>query len=135
MYRKMWASNQRTNLICVDSYDDGVLRGRFYDSEYNCIPFKSLSQFLISMESYLNERQIPQSYTEPRTFTARHTSEQEQSENWIRRGELANFDIRILFRQNTSWQGSLHWREQDMDQSFRSVLELVMLMDSALCQE
>ncbi|MCI9263720.1 MAG: hypothetical protein HFF06_04025 [Oscillospiraceae bacterium] len=49
-----------------------------------------------------------------------------------RTGELATFDIRILFRQNSSWQGSVLWQEGDREESFRSVLELVLLMDSAM---
>ena len=48
------------------------------------------------------------------------------------RRELATFQLRVLFRQNASWQGSLIWVDQRMDAQFRSVLELVRLMDSAL---
>ena len=40
--------------------------------------------------------------------------------------------MRILFRQNASWQGELLWMEKNARQSFRSVLELITLMDSAL---
>lgn len=132
MYRKMWASKQRTNLVCIDSYDEGVLKGRFYDMDYDCICFSSLSQFLLSMEQMLDEKQVPQAYNEPRTFAARLPAEHGETNQIMRRGEKATFEVRILFRQNTSWQGSIYWREADKDQSFRSVLELVMLMDSAL---
>ena len=45
---------------------------------------------------------------------------------------MATFQLRVLFRQNASWQGSLIWVDQRMDAQFRSVLELVRLMDSAL---
>lgn len=38
----------------------------------------------------------------------------------------------MIFRQHTSWQGVVIWLEQQMEQSFRSVLELILLMDSAL---
>ena len=40
--------------------------------------------------------------------------------------------VRILFRQNASWQGSVLWREGGQEERFRSALELVLLMDSAL---
>lgn len=40
--------------------------------------------------------------------------------------------MRILFRQNASWQGSVLWREGGQEERFRSALELVLLMDSAL---
>ena len=48
------------------------------------------------------------------------------------RGTAATFELRILFRQHASWQGELLWLERSDRQSFRSVLELITLMDSAL---
>ena len=49
-----------------------------------------------------------------------------------RKGRLATFELKILFRQHASWQGTIVWKEGRQEQSFRSVLELVHLMDSAL---
>jgi hypothetical protein len=43
--------------------------------------------------------------------------------------------VRVLFRQNASWQGSLTWLEEGKEESFRSVLELLLLMHSALDPE
>ena len=43
--------------------------------------------------------------------------------------------VRVIFRQNASWQGSVSWLEGRRDESFRSVLELLMLLNSALEQE
>ena len=45
---------------------------------------------------------------------------------------LATFQSTVLFRQNASWQGSLIWREKELDAPFRSVLELIGLIDNAL---
>ncbi|MGI6097001.1 MAG: hypothetical protein ACOYBM_02655 [Dethiobacteria bacterium] len=44
----------------------------------------------------------------------------------------STFMVRILFRQNASWQGELHWLEQDKKCSFRSLLELVTLIQAAV---
>ena len=49
-------------------------------------------------------------------------------------GALATFAVRLIFRQNASWQGSITWLEGEAEQSFRSVLELTLLMDSALME-
>ena len=46
-------------------------------------------------------------------------------------GDVATFAVRVLFRQNASWQGSILWVEGDREESFRSVLELIFLLDSA----
>jgi len=50
----------------------------------------------------------------------------------VPRGAKATFELKILFRQHTSWQGTVVWREKKTEHSFRSVLELVLLLDSAL---
>ena len=43
-----------------------------------------------------------------------------------------NFVITITHRQNATWQGSVTWVEENRTQSFRSALELLRLMDSAV---
>ncbi|MBQ3108078.1 MAG: hypothetical protein IJP37_03790 [Clostridia bacterium] len=45
------------------------------------------------------------------------------------------FVINVLFRQNASWQGTIQWVNQNKTQHFRSTLELIKLMDSALESE
>lgn len=133
MLPKMWVQESRRNLICVDSYDDGVMKGRFFDPGHQMETFDSLSQFLIRMDQLLDDRQEPQSYTEARTFSSfLEVSGSESTASSVRRGTRATFELQILFRQHSSWQGVLLWRETGMEQSFRSVLELVILMDSAL---
>jgi hypothetical protein len=42
------------------------------------------------------------------------------------------FIIKILDRQNASWQGSVTWVEEGKTQNFRSALELLKLIDGAL---
>lgn len=52
----------------------------------------------------------------------------------VRREKLATFYVRILFRQNASWQGTVLWSEGSQEERFRSALELALLLDSALEQ-
>lgn len=42
------------------------------------------------------------------------------------------FLIKIKYRQNASWQGSIKWLETDTEKNFRSALELIKLMDDAV---
>lgn len=133
MMGQCWTDVSRKNLVCVDSYDGGVLKGRLLSAWQDIECFSSLSQFLIKMEQLLDEMQQPQSYTTPRTFSdllQPQTCSEDGSRS--RRGDRATFELQILFRQHSSWQGVLHWRERGLEHSFRSVLELVMLIDSAL---
>ena len=117
MVQRNWPGAARRNIVCVDSYDDGILKGRLYDP-YREADFSSLTQFLLKMEEQLDAHpfaDVPLLTPEP-----------------VRRGSRATFELQVIFRQNTSWQGVLWWREKKTEHSFRSVLELVMLLDSAL---
>ena len=134
MQERLRGNEFRTTVVCVDSYDRGVLAGRFFNP--SCPEgqqFDSLSQFLLQMEELFDGIQLPQSFTAVRAFSdpaSKGTHAPAQTPG--REGVLCTFAVRILFRQNASWQGSVIWLEEKREESFRSALELVLLMDSAL---
>jgi len=85
------------------------------------------------MESILEESQGPQSYTAFRSFATIPMQEIRRTVfSQVRPGNRATFELQILFRQHSSWQGLMVWQDRRTEQSFRSVLEMVLLMDSAL---
>lgn len=45
------------------------------------------------------------------------------------------FIIEVSDTQSQSWQGSIEWIQGQKKQGFRSVLELLKLMDSVVCEE
>lgn len=48
--------------------------------------------------------------------------------------DKATFIINIHYRQNATWQGKIVWADQNKTQYFRSALEMMKLIDSALSQ-
>jgi len=133
MLEKLWCPENNRILVCVDSYHNGVPSGRFYNFCQEAEDFDSLSRLLIKVESMLDEQQTPQSYTTPRTFASvMDRFVEEETTVSSRKGVSATFELKILFRQHASWQGVVVWKERRQEQSFRSVLELIHLMDSAL---
>lgn len=46
-----------------------------------------------------------------------------------------NFVIEVKCRENHTWQGTIQWVEGKKKENFRSALELIRLMDSALSDE
>ena len=46
----------------------------------------------------------------------------------------ATFEVSVKYQQNSTWQGQILWAEKNMKQSFRSVLEMLRLMDEALAE-
>ena len=132
--QKMSGELYRSIRLCVDSYENGVLCGRFYHASLDdACPFRSLTQFLVKVEQMLDEANYPQSYTAKRSFLALPELKTGVSSGELdRTGKLGTFVIRLMFRQHTSWQGSVTWEEGKGEESFRSVLELILLLDSAL---
>ena len=43
------------------------------------------------------------------------------------------FIVKIVNRQNSTWQGTVNWVEEQKTVSFRSALELIKLLDSTYC--
>ena len=124
--------SQQTILLCVESYENGVPRGHMYlGQEGQC--FDSLTQLLLRAEQLLERSGEVQSFTIPRSFSiARPLGDEPCIAGELTRGKVATFEMRVLFRQHASWQGELLWLEKNTRQSFRSVLELITLLDSAL---
>ena len=133
MAAKAWGNAYRAATVCVDSYEKGNLAGRLFHPYLETgQPFESLTQFLLLMEQILNQMNCPQSFVAVRTFTEEPHLRPETEGMEFRRGQAATFVVKILFRQNASWQGSIAWQEGGREESFRSVLELILLMDSAM---
>ncbi len=132
MLQRLWVNECSMIVICVDTYDSSVMRGRFYSPSHEGETFESLAQLLVKAEQVLEDIGRPQSYTIPRQFSELLPEPGAGPPPCPSRGKKATFELRILYRQHTSWQGLLHWQEKSQEHSFRSVLELVLLMDNAL---
>jgi hypothetical protein len=136
MMTRALGAQYRTTTVCIDSYEGGVPAGRFYNPWLETgRSFQSMSGFLLEMEQALDSMDFPKSFTAVRTFAQSPPGFSPAEERGFRPGCAATFEVRILFRQNASWQGSVTWLEGRREQSFRSVLELILLMDSALGQK
>jgi len=131
---RAWGEEYRTTTVCIDSYENGVMTGRFYNRYLEGgKQFESLTQFLTEMEQTLDRMDFPKAFTTTRTFAPQPPEiDSGQADHTLQKGTTATFTIRVLFRQNASWQGTVSWLEGEMEESFRSVLELILLMDSAL---
>ena len=135
MSNKPCSEEYRTIHVCVDGFQSGVLRGRLFNHSLTAgRSFHCLSQFLQEVEQTLDSMKFPKAYTAPRTFRPKQISEAAPPKEDHHSGLLATFSLRILFRQNASWQGSVTWLDNNQEQSFRSVLELILLFDNALTQ-
>ena len=133
--KRISGESNRLFRLCVDSYEEGVPEGRLFhpNLENGGFRFRSLTQLVLKIEELLDGMNYPQSFTAKRTFasvpvkpTGLEALVQEQN------GARGTFLLRVIFQQHTTWQGTVNWLEGKGEQSFRSVLELILLMNSAL---
>lgn len=134
MFTRMTDDTYHTTIVCIDSYTERIPRGRLYNPFWeNAVPFDGTMQFLLNMETLLDSIAFPQPFTQPRTFQPRpERSCPPQQCSMEQQGKVGTFALQVLFRQNASWQGAIQWLEGRSEETFRSVLELLHLLDSVL---
>ncbi|MBP3387215.1 MAG: hypothetical protein J6L23_01645 [Clostridia bacterium] len=134
MKAQVYGNSLRTSLICIDGYENNIPRGRIYNNYLGTgVEFVGVMELLKTIETLVETMNCPQAFSERRMFTAQTTPiSSSMLYDDINGGEMATFSVRLLFRQNASWQGSVLWHEGNTEESFRSVLELLLLIDSAM---
>ena len=134
MQARMTANEYHSIVVCVDGYDQRILRGRLYNPFLQgTVHFTGLMEFLLAVEHLLDEMNFPQPFAQVRSFRPQAKAREEiRRDNLEQRGERGTFVMKVIFRQNASWQGSVIWMEKGMESQFRSLLELIILMDSVL---
>lgn len=122
----------------VTSYHEyclkGILSGPLVDGE---LVFRSAIEFLCRLEDLMDQAKLPQRNEESRVFrpTAQPAGGMVRISAVGKEPVIASFQLSVIFRQNATWQGSLFWVDREMEAHFRSVLELLGLINSALSSE
>jgi len=130
-------------------YEGGMIKGELF-SRYLEAPYKftSLIRMIYKMEEIFDSMKFPGAFMSPRTFGGKkgHAKKgglekkeamKENADIVVKndaRGSKCTFEISVRYRQNATWQGQILWVEKNLQQSFRSVLEMLKLMDEALTE-
>ena len=119
--RKMIPCRTMEALLTVTEYRDGVMKGilRHPRLEHPA-EIQSLSQLILIIDSLLDLEECPD---KPLPLVRPIPDEE---------NVIAAFQIQVLFREFYTWQGRLVWNDQNQEASFRSVLELMQLLDEIL---
>lgn len=138
-YQISWYAPNFINM-CIDNINDGELSGRIYHC-YSKEPWKftNILQLIELADDFFDKLEFPQASTSTRSFTSTQFSgvdrldKVQSPEDFIEnRGQKGTFFLNVRYRQNSSWQGSVTWVEEQREQHFRSALELLKLIDGAL---
>ena len=122
MFRRKMVPCQTTEaLVTVTKYEDGVIEAvlrhpRLKEPQ----KINSISQLILVMDCLLDLEECPDNPI-PLVMPI-----------MVKEEIIATFQIQVLFREIYSWQGRLVWVERKEEASFRSVLELMKLLDDIL---
>ena len=132
----------KTTLIKVYSYHNKCMKGTitnpFFEKE---MVFENVMQLITMVECISDSLFFPQKTMELRQFADNETVQKADFFDFVTTSDfsdllpVATFELEIIFRQNASWQGSVHYAEKGVSSSFRSLLELLSLMDSVLIEK
>ncbi len=128
--------------VCIDSVTRNDASGRIYH-RYSEEPvlFASFTMMLGKIDEICDRMNFPQAATQARSFKSGDRKKTVQRKETMaidaqsvtkQRGEKGTFVVYVQYRQHATWQGQVVWAEKDKTQSFRSALELLKLIDSAL---
>lgn len=126
--------------ICIDSVEDGEMTGKIYHCySEEAIAFSNIIRMIETVEEFFDCLQFPQAATQTRSFHRKESVQGQKLEKKLEqeqilqmRGQKGTFLLNVKYRQNSSWQGSVTWVDEQREQYFRSALELLKLIDGAL---
>ncbi len=145
-------------VLCVDEgLEHDTFRGRMYHKySKEAIPVSSFWELVREMENLFNEIQFPRPGTRDRSFTKDPPPRggHQQSKGTVPRapgnirkereivmsdkdllklhGDYGTFIIRVQQRQGGTWQGRITWADRNKTVHFRSVLEMIKLIEDGI---
>lgn len=137
----MAAGAPNAAVVCIHSYQpfSGEI---FHLYSAESVKIRSGYQICVELDRLCDEIGYPISNVSLRSFGNRTESPRRNYREVNRvmsfdqltekSGSQGTFMVHVQFRQNATWQGQITWMEKKETQNFRSALELMKLIDSAL---
>lgn len=129
----------KSTWIKIYSYKNKNMQGTIYNPFFEKeIVFENVMQLIFMLERISDSIFFPQKTMELRHFSENTSPADKTSFTFTTTSDftdqtpVATFELEIMFRQNASWQGNIVITDQNLSSTFRSVLELLTLMDSIL---
>lgn len=130
--------------VCVDGTEEGRIRGRILGRRLTApIPFGDLPGLLLPIEGVLDAQSFPRTFERRRTLTPKGASPPVPSAASLEdglpaeavdaaRGEAATFLIYVVTRRQATWQGFVNWLDGGPLERYRSVWELIRMLERRL---
>ena len=137
-------------VLCIDSLNQRGCSGCFYHAyQREATPFQSLGEMLFRMEEFFDKLNFPRrgntdrNFIEPEPPGGKPQRPQQQEgvkvmsdkELLGQHGKSETFIVRVQHRQNNTWQGRITWADKNKTLNFRSIWEMVHLMENAIYED
>ena len=129
-------------VLCIDRVSGDMIEGCFYHSySTEPVPFAGTRELTLRMEKLYDYLHFPFPGTNQRSFftaeaPSRLTKERikimTDDELLTKHGDIGTFIVRVQHRQNSTWQGRITWMEENKTVQFRSVWEMIKLIEGAV---
>ena len=145
-------SRLATAFVVVDECRKSLFKGRIYhpytgeNSAFSCAV-----DLLNKLEGIYNRWDFPQhthtmrsfhpikvkqnrsdDITREKSYDAEVSGRMEDKVQNLKQNGKTTFILKVLYRQNATWQGNIQWVEGNKTRNFRSDLEMLKLMDDAV---
>lgn len=135
--------------IALLSYENGVICGDLHSPVLKkSIQFQNLTELILMMDQIMQDFNIPPEDGKHRSFTSPNKSihirlnyqdlRQDNFEKYLNRSLMYPkkskdiFTVKVMYRQNNTWQGKITWLKTNRTRFFRSELELANLIYSVI---
>ena len=135
--------NNSTLRFCVDTICDGTIRGRVFSRRFTrAVPFSDLITLILWLDKVFDRQGFPQAFQRSRTFLHNETDLDCIADDptggvtgeyvLSQRGNVLTFDVTVISRRNTNWQGTVLWLDSGEQCEFSGIIELLRLLRQKL---
>ena len=132
--------------LCLDTIRGDDISGSLYCGICpQGVPFSGIAEVLLTIDEIMDKIGFPQSTVDKRSFKKKDQprnivpplanittqGEMRRFDTTVQKGEKATFILKVKFRRNANWQGTVEWLEGKEEYSFNSELELLEFIDKA----
>ena len=132
------ANYSETRLYIKDTTGPDIKGTMYHPGEDLALEFESVQEMIDLHERLFNALNFPQA-THRLRGSGKDRGVEELKEKAVGKErimeEKPTFIIKVHYRQNATWQGTVQWVEGQETKNFRSVLELIKLLDEAVDTE
>lgn len=125
--------------ICVDTMGDYNFSGRVYSQRLlEPFLFDDIRHLIMKIEFILDKQNFPKAYEQKRSFNSLFVPDDVLIANCIangmdkslvlkQRGKISTFDLYVITRRNTTWQGYIVIEDKKIE--FNSVMEFFKIIN------